>query len=534
MAPITRTCSHLALALIATTLATPALADGPRDLAAYVRARAADADGADAAAAAGYAQALASQPDSAVIAIRAYRAALEAGDETLALRAAAVLEKAGVAPADTALIALAAAARRGDRVAAQAALTRMTAGPLGFLVAPLRAWITYESDPEGASAALMKTPGDGLGRRYALEAAALIDIARGRSEAGLAVLRAQSPGGQGFDLRLAAARLLVAQGKRTAADELVGSDVAGAGSDAAPAKLGLSFGLARLMARLAEDLEAARAGPLGVVVARAALMVEPGNDPARLLLAQTLGAQGAFAPALAALDRVAGDGPYAAEARARRIDLLDDAGRLDEALAIAMAAAGGAQGDAEDAQRLGDLLAKAGREGEAADAYARAITRAGRAASWALYLQQGGALERAGRWREAEPLLERAVELAPDQPIALNYLGYARLEHGGDMRAARAMLERAVALKPDSPSILDSLAWAYFLGGDAARALPLMERAAMASPDNAIINEHLGDVYWSLGRRFEARYAWQAAAIVAEGRDSTRIAAKLDGGPGAN
>lgn len=532
MARTIRTC-RLALGVaLAAMLPGVALADGPRDLAAYVRARAADAEGADAQAAAGYAQALASQPESAVIAIRAYRAGLEAGDDALVARAVAVLDKAGVAPADAALTTLADAARRNDKPAALAAIGRLNGGPLGFLATPLRAWLAYETDPEAAAAGLSRLPADGIARRYAAESAALIDIARGRSEAGLAALRAQAwSEGQGLDLRLAAARQLLAQGRRDDAAALIrGAPVRLEALGAAP-RPGLAYGLARLMARLAEDLEAARAGPLGIAVARAALAVEPGNDAARLLLAETLGAHGALAPALAVLDQVAPDSPYARDALGRRIDLLDEAGKFDAALALASDAARAAVADADDAQRLGDLLTKAGREGEAADAYGLAMQRAGRSASWLLHLQRGGALERAGRWREAEPLLARAVELAPDQPIALNYLGYARLEHGGDLASAQSMLERAAMLKPDSASIQDSLAWAYFRGGDAPRALPILERAAMAAPDNAIINEHLGDVYWALGRRFEARYAWRAATIVAEAADAGRIAAKLDIGP---
>jgi Flp pilus assembly protein TadD len=89
------------------------------------------------------------------------------------------------------------------------------------------------------------------------------------------------------------------------------------------------------------------------------------------------------------------------------------------------------------------------------------------------------------------------------------------------------MLERASQLAPDDSSITDSLAWAYFRNGDAQRALPLLERAAMAAPANGEIAEHLGDAYWMVGRRYEARYSWRAAAIVADASDGARLAAKI-------
>src|SRR3546814_14308577 len=64
--------------------------------------------------------------------------------------------------------------------------------------------------------------------------------------------------------------------------------------------------------------------------------------------------------------------------------------------------------------------------------YDTAIARAGDRATWLLWLQKGGALEQAGDWENARPALEKALELAPNEPIVLNYLGYASLEHGGD------------------------------------------------------------------------------------------------------
>src|SRR3546814_6015731 len=97
----------------------------------------------------------------------------------------------------------------------------------------------------------------------------------------------------------------------------------------------------------------------------------------------------------------------------------------------------------------------------------------------------------------------------------------------------REGVARASALEPDDPAITDSLAWAYFRLGDTAKALPLLQEAARKSPADVEINEHLGDVYWKAGREYEARYAWRAAAIYAEGDDAKRLAGKIEGGMGA-
>ncbi|RZM08686.1 MAG: hypothetical protein EOP68_11090, partial [Sphingomonas sp.] len=58
----------------------------------------------------------------------------------------------------------------------------------------------------------------------------------------------------------------------------------------------------------------------------------------------------------------------------------------------------------------------------------------------------------------------------------------------------------------------------------------LLERAASSEPTNAEIGEHLGDVYWTLGRRYEARYAWRAAQLTATGDDAPRLATKIADG----
>ncbi|MBY0521731.1 MAG: tetratricopeptide repeat protein [Sphingomonas sp.] len=520
--------------------ASPALAEvDPADLTAYVHARAADADGNAERAAAGYARALTAAPDNPIVAVRAYRAALSAGDMPLVARARAVLERADVAPGDTALIALATAVRANDEAGADAALARIGAGPLDFLVAPLSAWSLVETDPARAVAALEGAAKNPIGKHYAGETRALVLIASGRTDDGVALLRVVLGGSRGsFDLRITAAQLLAGQGRADLAAGLLAGDdptlTALRESLGDGIKPSFAFGVSRTLIRLAGDLGDGDTAPLSIAMARSALLLEPDNDRARLLLAGALLAEDALPHALATLDGIAPASPYFRVAQTQRIALLDKAGRDEQALAAAAKIAAGDGARVDDLQRYGDQLAANERFDEAARVYARATDRAGDSADWVLYLQHGSALDRAGKWPQALPLLEKAVALAPDQPLALNYLGYGQLEHDGDVAAARALLERARMLKPDNLSILDSLAWAYFRSGDTAKALPLLERAAQGEPANGTINEHLGDVYWRAGRRYEARYAWRAASVHAEGDDAQRLAAKIADGPKNN
>lgn len=520
--------------------AAPALAEAdPADLAAYVRARAEDADGNAERAAAGYAKALKAAPNNPVVAVRAYRSALQAGDYALIARARAVLERADVAPGDAALLALAESVRAGDAAATNAAIARIGAGPLDFLTGPIRAWSLATSDPARALAALDSAGKNPIAQHYAVETRALLMIAAGRAEEGAAALRVVLGGARAsFDLRVTAAQLLAGQGRADLAVDLLRGDdptlVALRAQLAAGIKPSPAIGISRVLIRLAADLGDEDSAPLSIAMMRASLRLEPGNDRARLLLAGALGAEDAVSRALETLDEIAPASPYFRAAQMQRVGLLAKAGRDDQALAVAAAIAKAPGAMADDLQLYGDRLA-ANDQFDAADAaYREAIERAGVAADWVLYLQRGSVLERAGKWSQALPMLEKAVALAPDQPLALNYLAYSQLEHGGDVAAARMLLERASMLKPDNVSILDSLAWAYFKEGDAAKALPLLERAAAGEPGNETINEHLGDVYWQRGRRFEARYAWRAAAIHAEGAEASRLAAKIANGPQAN
>ena len=512
----------------------PAWADVPRALGAYVRARAADAAGQGDVAVAGYRIALADAPDNTAVALRAYREGVRAGDMVLARSAATGLLVSGAAPPDATVFVIADAVRTQRWAAAEESAARLSGGPLDFLVAPIRAWIAYgrgDRTPEALLDVEAKNP---LARRFNRENRALLLIASGRSDDGLATLRPLLADSEdSVNLRVAAAQLLARRGEGRAARDLLAGDDAvltavrsRVGRGVAPSA---AFGLSRLFVRLAGDIVDGDARPLAIALCRSALVADPDDERARLTLAGALSNDSANTEALAVLSDIRAKSPYASAAAAMRITILSRAGDAPAALAAATAASGARGASADDAQRLGDLLMGEGRFADAAGAYATAIDRRG-AADWTLLLQQGGALEQAGRWAEAKPLLERAVALAPDQAHALNYLGYAQIERGENMEAARALLERASALQPDDAAITDSLGWAWVKTGQPARALPLLERAAGAEPADSTINEHLGDAYWMVGRRYEARYAWRAAALYAEEGDAARIAGKIADG----
>lgn len=182
---------------------------------------------------------------------------------------------------------------------------------------------------------------------------------------------------------------------------------------------------------------------------------------------------------------------------------------------------------------LGDALRREERFKDAIPAYDAAIKLVGtpERRHWGLFYARGICHERTGQFKEFEADLRRALELEPDQPQVLNYLGYSFVDRGENLDEAMKMIQTAVAKQPDAGYIIDSLAWAYFRLGKYEQAVEPMEKASLLEPVDPIVTDHLGDVYWAVGRQREARFQWhRALSFDPEEKDAERIRAKLEKG----
>jgi len=127
--------------------------------------------------------------------------------------------------------------------------------------------------------------------------------------------------------------------------------------------------------------------------------------------------------------------------------------------------------------------------------------------------------------------MKKALELYPDQPLVLNYLGYSWVDQGVHLDEGMDMIRRAVEQRPDDGYIVDSLGWAYYRTANYDEAVKNLERAVELKPEDPTINDHLGDAYWRVGRTLEAHFQWSHAKdLNPEPEDLPKIEAKLKGG----
>lgn len=163
---------------------------------------------------------------------------------------------------------------------------------------------------------------------------------------------------------------------------------------------------------------------------------------------------------------------------------------------------------------LADMLRVTDRCSDAIPIYAHVVEQAREErgeADWRYMFYQAACTEIVEGWDVAEPLFERTLERAPDEPLVLNHLGYNLIVKGEQLERGLNMVQRAVSLDPSNGAITDSLGWGHYKLGNLRDAIYWLERAVTLSPDSATNNWHLGDAYAAAGRQLEAEFQWRRA-----------------------
>ena len=261
---------------------------------------------------------------------------------------------------------------------------------------------------------------------------------------------------------------------------------------------------------------------MAIVYARLALFPQPDLAEAALLIGDILAEQDNLDGAIAAYEAVAPDSPLWHVAELRHARALHDIERQDEAFELLERLAAAEPERIDALVQLGDLLRRderfrAPRMPTAGRSHASASPSAsiGRCTT-----RVASPTSASSAGREAETDFLYALELEPEQPFVLNYLGYSWVDMGMNLDRAKAMLYRAVELRPDDGFIVDSLGWVHFRLGEYEDAVEQLERAVELEPGDPVINEHLGDAYWRVGREREARFQWRRALTLEPEEDT--------------
>lgn len=128
-----------------------------------------------------------------------------------------------------------------------------------------------------------------------------------------------------------------------------------------------------------------------------------------------------------------------------------------------------------------------------------------------LYLNLAMVYDKSEKQDDMIASLRKAIEINPRNADALNYLGYYFADKNINLIEAKELIERALELKPDNGYILDSYGWVLFRLGDNEKAIENLEKALTLSGDDPVLFEHLGDAYHAVRRDGKALEYWQGA-----------------------
>ena len=272
-------------------------------------------------------------------------------------------------------------------------------------------------------------------------------------------------------------------------------------------------GVAELFYAVSESRSVDSDSTIALIFSRLAEYLNPKNAVATLLSARLLERLERHELAVEAYGRVPQDSLLYQEAALGRTDVLRRSDKFEEAIDELKALAEAYPDTLRFRVALGDTLMQLDRFKEARSAYDQAIAgfSSDLPGQWATYFQRAIALTKLDEWTAAEADFRKALELSPEEPNVLNYLGYTYVERQENLDEALDMIERAVAARPDSGYIVDSLGWVFFRLGRYDEAVEQMERAVELIPVDPILNDHLGDTYWAVGRKREAEFQWSRA-----------------------
>jgi tetratricopeptide (TPR) repeat protein len=273
---------------------------------------------------------------------------------------------------------------------------------------------------------------------------------------------------------------------------------------------------------------------LALVYLQLALYLQPNHPLALLSLADLYESVKKPQMAIKVYERMPASSPLKRNAQIQLATNLDTADRSEEAIKILKGVTAEAPKDIEAIMALGNIERGRKKFSDCAGTYTQAIDANPGVTdknTWVTYYYRGICEERSKQWNKAEVDMRKALELQPEQPHVLNYLGYSWIDQGINLDEGMKMIKRAVDQRPDDGYIVDSLGWAFYRIGNFEDAVKNLERAIDLKPEDPTINDHLGDAYWRVGRTLEAKFQWaHARDLKPEAEELPKIEAKIANG----
>ena len=273
---------------------------------------------------------------------------------------------------------------------------------------------------------------------------------------------------------------------------------------------------------------------LALVYLQLALHLAPNHSLALLSLADLYESVKRPAMAIKVYERVPAGSPLKRNAQIQLATDLDSADRSEEAIKILKEVIAQDPKDLEAIMALGNIERGRKKFADCVQTYSLgidALPEGNDKGNSVYYYYRGICEERSKQWPKAEADMRKALELQPEQPHVLNYLGYSWIDQGTNLDEGMKMIKRAVEQRPDDGYIVDSLGWAYYRIGNYEEAVKNLERAIDLKPEDPTINDHLGDAYWRVGRTLEANFQWSHARdLKPEPEDLPKIVAKIENG----
>ncbi len=404
-------------------------------------------------------------------------------------------------------------------------------GPVTDLTATLlSAWaLEGADDPKGAVTELDKLAGpDWYGVFRDLHAGLILDLSNSKKDAGKRLESAYKADPTALRTVQAYGRYLSRNGSKEAAlkiyddfnkelpdHPLVKQEVAqiSAGEKLPPLIDSAQAGAAEALYGIGASIGRRGGEDLALVYLQLALYLEPSHGMALLSLADLYESLKKPDLAVKIYDRIPASSPLYRSAQIQLAIDLDQLDQTDEAKKRLDRVLAEQPKDTEALIALGNIERERKDFASCATTYSKAIDNVAQLekSNWVMFYFRGICYERSDQWPKAEADMKKALDLFPNQPLVLNYLGYSWVDKGVHLEEGMDMIRRSVEQRPDDGYIVDSLGWGYFRIGNYEEAVKNLERAVLLKPDDPTINDHLGDAYWRVGRTLEAHFQWSQA-----------------------